>query len=302
MDRAEVLVIGEALIDIVRRSDGSQQEYPGGSPANVSLTLGRRGVRTELLTCIGDDERGATIRDWLDASHVSVLEGSAPRTSTAEATIGEDGSASYRFDIVWDPPGRPDHLHDLVHTGSIASYLEPGAQAVHDIVEARADGALVTYDPNVRPTLIERREPVLQRILAMVELADVVKVSDEDLEWIDPGVPAQTIAERWLGIGPKLVIVTAGKAGVTAFTPGLTVHAPTGDVVVADTICAGDSFMGATIDWLLRHDVRAAAGRERLVTGLDREALTDLLAVAARTADITVSRPGADPPWASELA
>jgi fructokinase len=300
-----VLVVGEALVDVVHRvgdaSGESVTEHPGGSPANVAVTLGRREVPTELFTCLGTDPHGELIRQWLAESGVRVLGGPAARTATATARIATDGSASYEFDISWEPSGVSGAGHGIVHTGSIAGYLGPGATFVRDLVAARADEAVITYDPNVRPSLIEDRESVLRCVDRLVRLSDIVKASDEDLAWIAPDTDPLDMADRWLEVGPRLVVITFGARGSVARTvEGVQVRHRADVADVADTVGAGDSFMGALIAWLFDHGITGPEGTDRL-RALNRDHVTDLVEVATRAAAVTVSRPGADPPWSHEI-
>src|SRR5690606_15013099 len=146
-------VIGEALIDIVER-DGGSIEHVGGSPANVALGLGRRGLDATLLTQIGADPRGRAIEAHLAESHVRVVSARGPATSTARARIQPDGSAEYAFDIAWGAFGDAElPSAQLVHTGSIAAFLEPGASDVVRIIR-EVGAAEVTFDPNIRPDLV----------------------------------------------------------------------------------------------------------------------------------------------------
>ena len=184
------LVIGEALVDVVRRPDGSQAAHPGGSPANVALGLARLGRRAELLTYLGDDAYGTLVRHHVESSGATIALGSpAPHTSVATATLDAQGVATYDFDLTWDIAGDATTLPSplVVHTGSIAAVLEPGATAVTRILSAAREGATVTYDPNVRPSLMGDRADAAARIERLVALSDVVKVSDEDLAWLFPG-------------------------------------------------------------------------------------------------------------------
>lgn len=123
--RASVLVVGEALVDVVTRVDGRIDEAPGGSPANVALTLGRLGHTPQLLTRLADDSRGRRVRSWLEASGVAVTAVEAPRTATATARLNAHGSADYEFDLEWALAGAVVTTADIVHTGSIAALMEP---------------------------------------------------------------------------------------------------------------------------------------------------------------------------------
>jgi fructokinase len=302
-DALHALVIGEALVDVVRRADGSESAHPGGSPANVAIGLARLGRTVELLTSIGDDAYGASVRAHIEASGARLAHGSlAPRTSVATATVDEHGLATYDFDLAWaiaaDAATTPGPI--VVHTGSIAAVLEPGATSVADIVLASRQGATVTYDPNVRPSLMGDRADAVVTIERLVCLADVVKVSDEDLAWLFPGEKPADAASRWLGLGPALVVVTLGAEGALAVCGAGQVTAPPVRVTVADTVGAGDSFMSGLIDGLWSHGLLGADHRGAL-RAIDHGTVEQILARCARIAGITVSRAGANPPTSAEL-
>lgn len=296
----DVLIAGETLIDIVRRLDGTQAESAGGSPANVGITLGRLGRVPALVTHVGDDERGAVIRTWLGASGVSLVSAPVGRTSTAQATLDATGAASYEFDLSLDldASGAPDAA--VVHTGSIASVLEPSAARLRELVEARRASALITYDPNIRPSLIDDADRVRQAALDCIALAHVVKASDEDVAFLHPGLAPVDAARDWVASGPGLVVVTMGGDGAVAVRDGSVFEIETPRVQVADTVGAGDTFMGALIDGLLDAGIAGPGAEERLRTVSD-EVLQRVLDRAARAASITVSRAGANPPTSAEL-
>lgn len=300
------LVVGEALIDVVRRSDGSVSEHPGGSPMNVAITLGRLGRRVDLLTWFGKDERGNALYTHLGLSRVTVLPGSdaAPKTSVAQATVDDDGAATYEFDLTWEvSPGWETEVGDpvLVHTGSIAAVLPPGGQDVLALLRAKHAESTITYDPNLRPALMGTPDEVRPVVEALVETSDVVKVSDEDLAWLAPGVDPLEIAREWVTRGPALVVVTHGGEGAVAVTrSGETVRVQAPSVDVADTVGAGDSFMGGLIDGLWTAGLIGAPQRTALATA-PAETVREVLERCVRIAAITVSRSGANPPWSAEL-
>lgn len=305
MTAPRALVVGEALIDVVHRQDGSVDSHPGGSPLNVAIGLARLGRESHLLTWFADDDGGAALREHLAASGVRLVPGSehASRTTTATARLDDDGAASYEFDIEWQLPDDRASLDPLVvHTGSIAAVLEPGAPAVLDLVRAHRDSATITYDPNMRPALMGTPEQAAVRVEAMLDTADVVKVSDEDLAWYAPGEDVETLAARWAARGPAVVVVTLGGHGAFALTAaGVRVEVSAPRVQVADTVGAGDSFMAGLVDGLWSADL-LGAGRRAALREVDAATLTGVLDRCARIAAITVSRPGADPPTAAELA
>jgi len=302
---AEVVVVGEGLVDIVHGPAGVH-EAPGGSPANVALALGRLGRDVTLVTRLGDDTRGSLVRAWLEESGVRVAATPAERTSTALARLDDAGAAEYEFDISWELIGDALPSTPLVHHGSIASLLAPGADTLeHLVADARATSA-ISYDPNVRPSLITDAADARARIARHVAAADIVKASTEDLEWLHPGADPQEVAQAWLDEGPALVVVTAAAEGAFAAYRSGIVGVPARPVRVADTVGAGDTVMGALIDGVLAAGVRAGADAggaavRAALHRLDAADLEQLLERALAAAAVTVSRPGADPPWAREL-
>lgn len=299
------LVVGEALVDVVRRLDGGIEDHVGGSPANVAIGLGRLGRPVDLLTWFAPDTHGKLVRRHLEDSAVHILPGSdgATSTSVAIATLDETGAATYTFDLDWQVPAGAELAADVVvvHSSTIGAALEPGGEAVLQLLgEARAQ-ATVTYDPNVRPALLGSAEQMRPLVARLVELADVVKVSDEDLAWLEPGVALIEVAAKWATSGPGIVVVTRGGAGVVAVTSGgVHVEVPARTVTVADTVGAGDSFMSGLIDGLWTAGLLGAERRGDLGT-IDAGTLTRILERSARIAAITVSRAGANPPRLAEL-
>ena len=305
------LVIGEALVDVVIHPGAEPVDIPGGSPANVALGLARLGRDAELDCWIADDERGRAIRSHLVADGVRITPGSdgAERPSTAQATIGEDRAATYVFDLDWTPPyPAPAEPPILVHTGSIAAILEPGARTVEQVLRDFRASATVCYDPNARPQLMGSPEEAREIVERLVALSDLVKCSDEDVAWFygineDDDAALEGVLRGWLQMGPAIVVVTRGKRGALALThSGLRLEVPADPaVVVADTVGAGDSFMGGLEDGLWSEGLVGAQQREAL-RAIDAAALERVVRHASRIADITVSRAGANPPTRAELA
>src|SRR5580693_9493807 len=292
------LVIGESLIDIVERDQHVVAEHVGGSPLNVAVGLARLGRDVDFLTHIGDDEAGRRINEYVKASGAHLLPESvtATHTPTAVATIADDGSTTYTFDLEWQLSGTPPVAPPLfVHTGSIAAVREPGCLAVAALLDAYRVSASVTFDPNVRPSLIADRDQARERIERLVERSDIVKVSDEDMRWIDPNHEPEQTARTWLASGPALVVLTMGDRGSVAFCATGEARVAARPVHVVDTVGAGDAFMVGLVDalWglgLLGADRRAELGR----IGFD--ALTAALEAASLASALTVGRPGADLP------
>ncbi len=308
----DVLGAGEALVDIVRRLDGSTDEHPGGSPANVALGLGRLGRRVSLLTRFGDDARGASIRARLEASAVQIVAASqsAAPTSTATATLDAAGVATYEFEIDWRLPDEAHSLAQLgrgglparaLHTGSIAAFLQPGGDAVYDLVAEAAGSMTITYDPNARPKLMGDPAAARERVERFVTHCDLVKVSDEDLEWLSPGEDPAEVVERWLQLGPAVVILTRGGAGALGVCRAGQADVSPVPITVVDTVGAGDSFMSGLLDYLAEANLLGGEHRAAL-QALDLKDLTAMLEHAVRISAITCQRAGADPPTRSDLA
>ncbi|SEI85372.1 fructokinase [Arthrobacter sp. yr096] len=288
-----VVVIGEALVDVVS-SAGVTVEHPGGSPANVAYGLGRLGVNTALLTSIGDDDRAEVIEKHLLSVNVSLLPGSRVpgRTATATAVLAADGSARYEFDVDWNlPPVAPLVLPRVLHAGSIATFLAPGATAVRNLLEQSHERCVVTYDPNIRPALLGSHSEARAIFEDLVPLTDVVKLSDEDAGWLYPRLSPDQAARHILELGSTLVAVTQGAEGSLLATSDTLITVPAVTSTVADTIGAGDSYMAALIYGIL------GRGTE----GFAPPVLESLGCLAATAAAITVRRPGANPPTSQEL-
>lgn len=286
-----ITVVGEALVDIVGPS--LEDEIPGGSPANVALGLGRLGVSVDFVTWLGDDARGHRIASHLEASDVRLPDSAfqAKRTSTAAVTLRPDGQPAYLFDIDWSIPavaGTPERLH----TGSLGALLEPGADAVRDLVlRTRAAGGSVSLDPNIRPALLADALRVRARFEELAAAADIVKLSDEDAEWLYPDEAGDAVLGRLHELGVRVAVLTAGASGSTLSTSRESVVVPARATAVVDTVGAGDTYMAALL-WQID------PGELERLTGED---LIRIGSTCAEAAAVTVSRTGADLPWAFEL-
>ncbi|MDN4640827.1 carbohydrate kinase [Agreia sp. PsM10] len=284
-----VLVVGEALVDVVRHG-GAVTEHPGGSAANVALGLGRLGVPVDLSTHVADDPRGHAIISHLGASGVRVRPESvaAARTSTAVATIDADGAAHYEFDVSWAFHGDTSPAADILHIGSFATFLTDPEQIIGYIERS---GALeISVDPNVRPALSGEHSQAVHRFEAVARASTVIKLSDEDAAWLYPGRSHEAVIDGLLECGAGLVVLTRGARGLRLATPLHRTAVAAPHVHTVDTIGAGDTVMAsllASVRWapsatLSAHDLQLIGTR----------------AVAA--AAITVSRSGADLPWAAD--
>lgn len=291
-----VLVAGEALIDVIH-ADGTTREHPGGSPANVALGLARLGVATSFLTALGRDARGAAIAARLGEAGVALLpeSWSLPTTSSASATIGADGSATYEFDISWQLPQRiaiPPVRH--LHIGSISAFLAPGADRIEQLASELHSEATISFDPNIRADLVGHRVDAVTRFERLAKVADIVKLSDEDALFLYPDLSLDEAAREIAATG-ALVAVTRGSAGSIVTAGDTTVAIEPISVRVVDTVGAGDSYMAALLAWVLGTRMEAVRG------GSPAE-LASAGGFAARAAAITVSRAGAEPPTSGEVS
>lgn len=298
-----IVVGGEALVDLVPLSGEPQAPlHPrlGGGPLNVAVALGRLGAPTAFCSRVSTDGFGAAVLARLADAGVStelVQRGDEP-TTLAVVGLHPDGSAGYSFHVegtadrlVADPGPLPDDVAAL-SLGTLGMVLEPGASVYQAVLHREhAAGRLTVLDPNVRAALIADADAYRARFRSWLPSVDLLKLSDDDADWLG-GTP-----QEWLGLGCAAVVVTHGAGGLTVHTAGGPVRVPGARVTVADTIGAGDTVHGALLAWLHREDALDRAA----VRALDEAEWTRALTFAAAAAGITVSRPGADPPWAAEL-
>jgi fructokinase len=310
-----ITVLGEAVVDMVEAAEhGLYRAHPGGSPLNVAVGLARLGHPTALLARISRDAFGRMFREHLTASGVDLsylVEASQPST-LAVASLDPAGVATYDFwlDGTADWQWTPDELAGplpvgvvALHTGSMALEVPPGAAVVADLVRREHERSEVTisYDPNIRLSRLGPREAAVRAVEEIVGLADVVKVSADDLAWLLPDEEPAAVARRWAQTGPALVVVTLGGAGAVAATPsGVVVDRPTPPVDVVDTVGAGDAFTSGLLGWLADRGALGSAGRTALAA-LDQDTVAEALDRAALVAALTCARPGADPPTRAEL-
>lgn len=305
-------VIGETLIDEVARPGAEPVAHVGGSPMNVAVGLARLGHPVQFLGRYGQDAYGQLIVEHLRDNHVLLpVAADAKPTSIARAKLAEDGSAEYHFELDWDLPavvgpadGVPDFMlaaTTLLHTGSIATMLAPGAAKVFATVLAAHPATTISYDPNCRPTIIADVGHAREQAEKFVRLADIVKASDEDLAWLYPGVDPLESARTWLGLGPALVVVTRGGDGPWAVCAAGETQCPAPGVEVVDTVGAGDSFMAALLGAVVDRELDGGQRREEL-NQVSAETLGAMINYAAKAAAITVSRAGANPPSRTELS
>jgi fructokinase len=309
--RPTVTVIGEALVDLIPDgSTGDRRARPGGSPFNVAIGLARLGNRTALMARFADDRYGRLLRSAAAAEGID-LSGApraAERSSVAIASVGDGAGATYEFDIegTADWQWTAAELRELspatevLHFGSIASWKPPGAGRIGDLVrELRAScRVLISYDPNIRPAVVGTRQGGVELVEQGVGHAHVVKASREDVEWLYPDLPVDEVAARWSRLGAKLVVVTDGADGATAYRgTRAPVRRPGRRVTVVDTIGAGDAFTSGLLTGLVRRRLH----RDRRLEEISDGTLADIIDEAVIVSAITCQRAGADPPRVNEL-
>lgn len=300
-----VLVLGEALVDVVYKG-GDVSEHVGGSPANVAFGLGRLDHDVTLAAWFAKDERGERIAQACRDSRVKIAVGTdrAPRTSVANAIIDDIGKATYQFDLSWVLPLLPDLSHiGHVHTGSIGATLEPGGGQVVQAVRRASSHATVSYDPNARPTLMGSPTAVIGRVEELIALSDLVKSSDEDIEWLYPEMPIHDVIRRWLDLGPGVVVVTRGGDGASVAVKSRddVIEVAPNPVTVADTVGAGDSFMAGLISGLLDADLLGGPDEKAAIAEATLEQVMPAVDRAIATSSLTVSKVGAYAPVRTEI-
>ena len=308
-----VLVIGEALVDVVHGINGEIRNIPGGSPANTAVALARLGTKTYMKARTSNDQFGEKIRNYLTDQDVNLdysLVVDSP-SSVIHAVIQKDGSAKYQANLkgAADYGWTFEELNQvidpdiqIVQLGSLTSYVEPGATNVEKWFSKlrQSNKYLLTFDPNIRHPLDgENEADVRNRAKKLASLSHVVKASDEDLNWIFSNNNPQDSAIKIIESGASLVIVTLGKKGAFAVNKKLEiVEVAANEIAVIDTIGAGDTFAAALITQLLENFWITENALEKL----SKADLIKILNNCSMASAITCSRQGANPPHRHEVS
>ncbi len=304
-----ITVIGEALVDIIVDAEGEVTSVVGGGPLNTARTVARLGLESSFLGGVSTDPFGQRIMRLLERDGVRLgLGEQVPEPTTlAIAQIDDSGAATYRFMLdgtsaaTVTPEMALAHVDGrttAIHAGTLALVMQPLADALVAVVGAATDDQLVMIDPNCRPS-VDRLPLLRSSLAAVIDRADIVKVSGDDLEYLYPGVGPVAAAQDMAAATDSVVLFTDGSNGVHVITSGR--REPAVDIVidvprvpVVDTVGAGDSFSGGFLAaWM-----HSGLGRAEISD-------TDQLVAAARygiaVAGVTCQRPGADPPHADEV-
>lgn len=304
-----ILCCGEALIDMLPRKmdDGADVflPVPGGAIFNTAIALGRLGEDAGFFSSISTDMFGQQLISTLNASNVNTkfcVELTNPTTLAFVKLNG--GQASYSF---FDEnsalrnlqnsqlPKLPNSVSTL-HFGAISLIPEPCGSAYEKLMQNNRD-KVISIDPNIRLGFIDDEANHRARIMRMIDIADIVKVSDEDLEWIAEGNAPHDVINSWFNGETKIVLLTKGAEGVTAYTKNDSVHIPAMNIDIVDTIGAGDTFNAGFLTGLKKS---ALLTKDRLST-ITPDQIKPALELATKVAAFTVSKAGANPPWANEL-
>jgi len=292
-----IWVCGEVLIDVLPTGP-----VVGGGPANTAKALARLGHAVDFVGGISADTYGQMARKELERDGVGLglaLESDKPtctatvnldKACSATYTFVIDGTATFDFLSSWLPD--PEKLKpSVLHIGTLATVVEPGAAVLFDWAVKCAEFAPIVFDPNVRPSFLGDREKYCQAIEKWVGISSVVKLSDDDIAWLYPDETMDEVAHHWLEGETSLVVVTQGAEGIIGYTQGASEEVEGVRVDVVDTVGAGDTVGAILVEGVVHHSV----------AGLVGHVLSEVLHRAAVAAGITVSRAGAQPPRMYEL-
>ena len=305
-----ILCCGEALIDFIpsetKSGAAAWEAKTGGSVMNTAIALGRLGVKSAFLGGLSRDFLGDELRKSMMAAHVDLsLSPMTDRYTILAFVKLEGGQARYSF-IDEGSACRMLSIADLrplpssvtaIHLGSFPLAIEPCGSAFEALCAREHATRVIHFDPNIRANLIKDEAAHRARVARIVAMADIVKLSEEDLDWLSPGMAHEDFARDWLDRGAKLVIITRGAQGASGFTRDFRCDLLVRKVKVADTIGAGDTFTAGILCAL----ERAGKLSKAAIARLDRDSVSAAIGFAIQAAAVTVSRPGADPPWAHEI-
>ncbi|RWE55646.1 MAG: carbohydrate kinase [Mesorhizobium sp.] len=306
-----ILCCGEALIDMLPRTTTEGEPafapYVGGAVFNTAIALGRLGAPAGFFSGLSSDLFGGQFRDALGASKVSsTYAHTSPRPTTLAFVRLDNGQATYTF-YDENTAGRMLTIDDLPKLGSeieamlfgaISLISEPAGSAYEEFMRREHSHRVMMLDPNIRPNFIPDKAKHLRRIRSMMAMADIVKLSDEDLNWFGEAGSHEDVVRNWLDRGPTLIVVTHGSEGAVGYTKDHKVAVVPDKVEVVDTVGAGDTFNAGILASLHEQGLLS----KEAIANLAEDAIHKALALGAKAAAVTVSRAGANPPWRHEIA
>ncbi|ESZ05684.1 carbohydrate kinase [Mesorhizobium sp. M1060] len=306
-----ILCCGEALIDMLPRTTTQGEPafapYVGGAVFNTAIALGRLGAPAGFFSGLSSDLFGGQFREALGASKVSsTYAHTSPRPTTLAFVRLTNGQATYTF-YDENTAGRMLTTEDLptlgaeieaMLFGAISLISDPAGAAYEEFMKREHERRVMMLDPNIRPNFIPDKAKHLRRIRSMMAMADIVKLSDEDLHWFGEAGSHEDVIRNWLDRGPKLIVVTHGSEGAVGYSREHKVTVMPHKVEVVDTVGAGDTFNAGILASLHEQGLLTKAG----IGGLSEDAIRQALALGAKAAAVTVSRAGANPPWRHEIA
>ncbi|MCQ1573513.1 carbohydrate kinase [Neorhizobium galegae] len=305
-----ILCCGEALIDMLPRDTTLGEKgfapYAGGAIFNTAIALGRLGQPTAFFTGISDDLMGDVLRDTLAKSGVNYsLAAVSSRPTTIAFVKLVNGQATYAFYdegtagrmiTEADLPALGDDC-EAMHFGAISLIPEPCGATYEALMAREYRKRVISFDPNIRPGFIKDKPKHVDRVRRMAAMSDIIKFSDEDLDWFGMQGDHDTLAGHWLEQGARLVVLTRGADGATGYTKNFKVSVPSERVTVVDTVGAGDTFDAGILASLKMQGLLT----KPQVANLAEDQVASALALGAKAAAVTVSRAGANPPFAHEI-
>ena len=304
-----IVICGDALIDFLPARAEGRDAYlpaPGGSCRNIASGLGRLGAAVGFMGGLSTDFFGDLIAESLRRDGVSLAYAArlAQTSTLAFVRLGEGEPAYAFYDDAsahrsWTRAASPalDDAVTALHVGSLTLIAPPVADEILLLMRAQKGRRVLAIDPNCRPSVTGDLPGYRTRLNQMFGLADIIKLSTADLDYLRPGADPDRVARDWIAAGASLVVLTRGGDGASAWTADGTVSMPASRVVLVDSVGAGDSFIAAVLFQLDRMGLLAVGGLHR-IGRLEAQAV---LGFAVRVAAITCSRVGADPPWLREL-
>lgn len=297
----QVWVAGEVLIDLIPEG-ADRKPVVGGGPANTAKALSKLGIETQFIDGISTDDYGQMAKNELVASGVKLdyVKYSDKPTCLAIVSLSESGSASYEFVIentatfdftsTWLPNPQTEQP-SLLHIGTLATVIEPGASVLFEWAQSVAKIAPIVFDPNIRTAVINDRKQYVKQVERWVSISSAVKVSNEDIRWLYPSLEIDQVVKNWLTKGPSLIVVTYGDKGLAGYRVGEKLIIDAVKVAVVDTVGAGDTVGAILVEAIVKDGLSSLSGMR----------LEMMLKRAAKAAAITVSRSGANPPTLEEI-